>query len=165
MNKSEQTVFNWLKETGHQNIVFQRHSSPDFLTSAKPYEVKTISTNNAINFSGLQIVTFKRMGNVIIIIVNRQNNIEHIVPFAEFISDYPHWNKYYISVQDKREDDYDSEPIIEKLLTIQETGILFSISKHAIRRWIISGKLHAIKIGRTIRVSQEEIARLKMVDK
>ena len=45
--------------------------------------------------------------------------------------------------------------------TIKETAKYFNVSEMTISRWIKSGKLKAVKIVGTVRISEEEIERLK----
>lgn len=45
--------------------------------------------------------------------------------------------------------------------TIQEVSNLFKISTKTIRRWIDKGDLPIIKIGRAIRISQDEVDKIK----
>lgn len=47
------------------------------------------------------------------------------------------------------------------MLSVSETAKIFSVSKRTIFRWIESGKIKAIKISGTVRISEEEIERLK----
>lgn len=44
--------------------------------------------------------------------------------------------------------------------SVKETAAIFGVAELTVRRWIDSGKLKAIKIGRTIRITDEEIERL-----
>lgn len=52
---------------------------------------------------------------------------------------------------------------LNKLLTIQQTAKLFQVNPRTIRNWIDDGKLKRFKVGHTVRISQEEIDRLKEV--
>jgi len=45
--------------------------------------------------------------------------------------------------------------------TIKETAKYFNVSEMTIRRWIESGRLKAVKIVGSVRISEEEIERLK----
>lgn len=45
--------------------------------------------------------------------------------------------------------------------TIKETAKYFNVSEMTISRWIKCGKLKAVKIVGTVRISEEEIERLK----
>lgn len=45
----------------------------------------------------------------------------------------------------------------EKLLTVQETADYLSLSAQTIRKWINSGKLNAVKIGKEFRIRLSEI--------
>lgn len=46
-------------------------------------------------------------------------------------------------------------------LTIQETAQMFRVSARTVRRWIKRGDLPAIKIGKTVRILETDIALLK----
>lgn len=45
--------------------------------------------------------------------------------------------------------------------SIRETAEIFGVHWQTIRNWIDSGKIKAMKIGHTVRISDEEIERLK----
>ena len=45
----------------------------------------------------------------------------------------------------------------EKLLTVNETAAYLSLSSQTIRRWINSGKLQAVKIGKEFRIRLSEL--------
>lgn len=45
--------------------------------------------------------------------------------------------------------------------TIKETAKIFGVHWQTIRNWIKSGQMEAVKIGRTIRIQDEEIERVK----
>ena len=45
--------------------------------------------------------------------------------------------------------------------TIKEAAIIFNVTEMTIRRWIDSGVVKAVKIVGTVRISEEEIERLK----
>lgn len=42
-------------------------------------------------------------------------------------------------------------------LTIQEVKDLLNVSERTVRRWISSGELPALKMGRSVRIRQEDI--------
>ena len=63
--------------------------------------------------------------------------------------------RYHISMRT------DNGSTKQELLTLQETADLFRVTSRTIRRWIKNGKINQIKFGRTIRISQEEINRIK----
>ena len=46
---------------------------------------------------------------------------------------------------------------MENYLTIREVGELLKVSERTVRRWIGAGQLPAVKIGRSVRVRQEDI--------
>ena len=45
----------------------------------------------------------------------------------------------------------------EKLFTVQETADYLSLSSQTIRRWINTGKLNAVKIGKEFRIKLSEL--------
>jgi len=45
----------------------------------------------------------------------------------------------------------------EKLLTVRETAKILTLSTQTVRKWINSGKLQAVKIGKEYRVKISEI--------
>ena len=45
----------------------------------------------------------------------------------------------------------------EKLLTVRETAKILTLSPQTVRKWINSGKLQAVKIGKEYRVKISEI--------
>ena len=45
----------------------------------------------------------------------------------------------------------------EKLLTVNETARYLSLSTQTIRKWINSGKLNAVKIGKEYRIRLSEL--------
>jgi excisionase family DNA binding protein len=55
---------------------------------------------------------------------------------------------------------YDKDMNYE-MYTIKETAEKFRVTTRTIRRWIHDSKINAIKIGHTVRIAQEEIARIK----
>ena len=46
---------------------------------------------------------------------------------------------------------------MEAYLTIQETAGLLKVSERTVRRWIEKGELAALKIGRAVRIRQQDI--------
>ena len=46
------------------------------------------------------------------------------------------------------------------MLSVKETAELFGVTKRTVFRWIKSGKMKSVKIGRTVRVKKSEIDRL-----
>ena len=47
-----------------------------------------------------------------------------------------------------------------KLLTIREVSALLNASDSSIRRWIKAGRLPTIRLGRSVRLRQQDIDRL-----
>ena len=47
------------------------------------------------------------------------------------------------------------------MLTLKEVAKIFGVHWRTIRRWIDEGKIKAVHIGRTFRIEQEEVDRLK----
>lgn len=47
------------------------------------------------------------------------------------------------------------------MYSIKETADIFGVHWQTVRNWINSGKLKAMKVGRVIRISEDEIERLK----
>ncbi len=45
--------------------------------------------------------------------------------------------------------------------TIKQVAQEFCVSEMTVRRWIDSGKLNPIKIGRTVRIPAEQVEELK----
>lgn len=45
----------------------------------------------------------------------------------------------------------------EKLLTVKETAEYLNLTVQTVRKWINSGKLHAVKIGKEYRVKTSEL--------
>ena len=45
--------------------------------------------------------------------------------------------------------------------TIRETAKIFGVHWQTIRNWIRDGKIKAVKIKRTVRITEEEIERVK----
>jgi excisionase family DNA binding protein len=50
---------------------------------------------------------------------------------------------------------------MDNMLNIKEVGVALNVSEITIRRWLLSGKIQHMKIGRTIRVAESEIIRLQ----
>lgn len=48
----------------------------------------------------------------------------------------------------------------EKLLTVKETAGYLSLTEQTIRKWINTGKLNAVKIGKEFRVKLSDIYHL-----
>lgn len=48
----------------------------------------------------------------------------------------------------------------EKLLTVKQTAVYLSLTEQTIRKWINTGKLNAIKIGKEFRVKLSDIYHL-----
>lgn len=46
------------------------------------------------------------------------------------------------------------------MLSVKETADLFGVTKRTIFRWIKSGKMKSVKIGRTVRIKESEIKRV-----
>ena len=49
---------------------------------------------------------------------------------------------------------------VMKMLSVKETADLFGVTKRTIFRWIKSGKMKSVKIGRTVRIKESEIKRV-----
>lgn len=49
---------------------------------------------------------------------------------------------------------------VVKMLSVKETADLFGVTKRTIFRWIKSGKIKSVKIGRTVRIKKSEIYRV-----
>lgn len=47
------------------------------------------------------------------------------------------------------------------MVSVKQAAEIFSVTKRTIFRWIENGQIKAIKIGRTVRIPDEEIDRLK----
>jgi len=45
--------------------------------------------------------------------------------------------------------------------TVREVAEIFSVCEMTVRRWIYSGKLKAVKVGRTVRIQESEIEKIK----
>ena len=45
--------------------------------------------------------------------------------------------------------------------TVKEAAEIFGVHWQTIRNWIKEGKIQAVKINRTVRISDEEIERVK----
>lgn len=45
--------------------------------------------------------------------------------------------------------------------TIKEVAVIFNVKPLTVRRWIASGILKSVKIGGSVRISEEEIEKLK----
>lgn len=45
----------------------------------------------------------------------------------------------------------------EKLLTVRETANYLQLSEQTVRRWINTGKLNAVKIGKEFRIRLSEL--------
>ena len=45
----------------------------------------------------------------------------------------------------------------EKLLTVRETANYFQLTDQTVRRWINTGKLNAVKIGKEFRIRLSEL--------
>lgn len=50
---------------------------------------------------------------------------------------------------------------IKMYKTVKETAAIFGVKPLTIRRWITDGKLRAVKIVGSVRITDEEIERLK----
>lgn len=48
----------------------------------------------------------------------------------------------------------------EKMKTVKEVAEAFRVSKRTIFRWINDGKIEAVKMGRTVRISNEEYSKM-----
>ena len=46
------------------------------------------------------------------------------------------------------------------MLSVKETADLFGVTKRTVFRWIKSGKMKSVKIGRTVRIKESEIERV-----
>lgn len=46
------------------------------------------------------------------------------------------------------------------MLSVKETAELFGVTKRTVFRWIKSGKMKSVKIGRTVRIKKSEIDRV-----
>ena len=46
------------------------------------------------------------------------------------------------------------------MLSVKETAELFGVTKRTVFRWIKSGKMKSVKIGRTVRIKESEIERV-----
>lgn len=46
------------------------------------------------------------------------------------------------------------------MLSVKETADLFGVTKRTVFRWIKSGKIKSVKIGRTVRIKKSEIDRV-----
>lgn len=46
------------------------------------------------------------------------------------------------------------------MLSVKETADLFGVTKRTVFRWIKSGKMKSVKIGRTVRIKKSEIKRV-----
>lgn len=46
------------------------------------------------------------------------------------------------------------------MLSVKETADLFGVTKRTVFRWIKSGKMKSVKIGRTVRIKESEIKRV-----
>ena len=46
------------------------------------------------------------------------------------------------------------------MLSVKETADLFAVTKRTVFRWIKSGKMKSVKIGRTVRIKESEIKRV-----
>lgn len=55
---------------------------------------------------------------------------------------------------------YSNSSAFVPLMTISETAEIFHVTPRTIRRMIRRGELHAVRIGRSIRLRAEEISRL-----
>ena len=49
----------------------------------------------------------------------------------------------------------------ERFLSVKEVSKIFSLSTRTIWRWIERGDLDAIKVGKSVRISTNEVERLK----
>ena len=49
----------------------------------------------------------------------------------------------------------------ERFLSVKEVSKIFSLSTRTIWRWIERGDLNAIKVGKSVRISTNEVERLK----
>jgi excisionase family DNA binding protein len=47
--------------------------------------------------------------------------------------------------------------MVMELLTVQETAKILKVSQMTVRRYIASGKLSAVRIGRTVRIRREAL--------
>jgi len=45
--------------------------------------------------------------------------------------------------------------------TVKETAAIFGVHWQTIRNWIKDGKIKAVRIGKTIRITEEEIERIR----
>ena len=46
------------------------------------------------------------------------------------------------------------------MLSVKETADLFGVTKRTVFRWIKSGKMKSVKIGRTVRIKESETERV-----
>ena len=49
----------------------------------------------------------------------------------------------------------------ERFLSVKEVAKIFSLSTRTIWRWIDRGELKSIKVGKSVRISTNEVERLK----
>lgn len=47
------------------------------------------------------------------------------------------------------------------MYTTKELAEMFKVTERTIKNWIANGEIKAVKIGRTIRISEYEVERLK----
>lgn len=105
MNKTEKIAYEWLEKQGKKDIVFQGHTSPDFVDSEGfGYEIK-LSRNRAITFSAGQIDKLNAFKNVIILVMDA-HKLEPIaqIPIAD-IQGADTWKNYrirYFSTEEAR---------------------------------------------------------------
>lgn len=52
-----------------------------------------------------------------------------------------------------------SQERLARLLTVNESAEVYGVSPYTIRLWIRKGLLHAIKLGRLVRIQQSELER------
>lgn len=47
------------------------------------------------------------------------------------------------------------------MLTVQDVANIFRVTRKAVYQWINAGKIKAIRIGGVIRITEEEVERIK----
>ena len=65
---------------------------------------------------------------------------------------------YYSNIENRKEVFFMTE---ERFLSVKEVSKIFSLSTRTIWRWIERGDLDAIKVGKSVRISTNEVERLK----
>ncbi len=162
MNKTERFAYDWLVTQGYTGIMFQRRSSPDFLTAEGiGFEVKK-ARNNVITFTSGQWDKLRAHPNIRIVIFDGADSPLAVLDFTQLPKPPSFWNQFKI-VMAKSLTKADiiaknrNIDLSESLHRPEDIMAYLQVSDETFYRWIKSGELKAIKVGGLWRVSRKAL--------